>query len=92
MRKPGQRRVILGVESSEILCAEIPAHSSVGFSDEAFYCGYICGVNGCITHKCISGTEEYYIKKEEEPLPGALVDKFDLSYKINEYEIYKKKN
>jgi hypothetical protein len=73
------------------LMQHIPAGSSASFSDESFYCSYICRQKGCNTNACPAGIEDWYIKKPFEPLPAILAGKYALVGPIGDYELYKRK-
>jgi hypothetical protein len=65
--------------------------STVAFSDESFYCRYICKKNGCKAGKCSTGTEAYFIKQTDENVPLPLPDQYTLIKKVDIYSIYKRK-
>ena len=68
----------------------IPAGSTLFCDDEAFYCSYICQMNGCIIHTCSSGDEQYFIKQQDEP-PVPAYANYTLVKKVEDYEVYERK-
>jgi hypothetical protein len=69
---------------------EIPRGTSVAFSDESFYCYFICRKQRYKVTRCTTGNEDYYIKQAFEPLPQLLGNRYALAFTIVQYEIYKR--
>jgi hypothetical protein len=67
---------------------KIPAGSTVAFSDADFLSLYICKKNGYKTSKCFNGTEDYYVKQQDENLPSGFENNFKLFQKDYGNEIY----
>lgn len=71
---------------------QIPAGSSVGFSDEGFYFYYYCRKWGYKVNKCGAGTEEYYAKRTGEELPADVAGNYTLFEVCTEgYDVWKRK-
>jgi hypothetical protein len=68
----------------------IPQGSTVAFSDESFYCYFICRQQGYSVHKCPEGNEDYYIKQSFEQLPQSMENKYTQAFTIVQYQIYKR--
>ena len=68
--------------------SKIPAGSTVAFSDADFLSLYICKKNGYKTSKCFNGTEDYYVKQQDENLPPGFESDFTLFQKDFGNEIY----
>ncbi len=70
----------------------IPTDASVSFSQESFYPYYLLRNNHPNAHRCSSGNETYYIKRNYEPLPlGRENDYIKVKDGPEDYEFYKKK-
>jgi hypothetical protein len=70
----------------------IPGGSTVGFSDESFFCYYLCKRNNYAVSKCATGTENYLIKRYDEPLLPEMQAHYERTGDIEGYfDIYKRK-
>lgn len=69
----------------------IPAGSSVSFSDESFYWYYVCKKEGYQVSQCPNGDEAYFIKTEVEPMPPLLLNRYVFIGGIFDYQIYQRK-
>lgn len=66
--------------------------STIGCSPESFYFYFVAQKAGYNPTLCPSGTEPYYIKREEEPMPGNVQTNYRLLLHGGEdYEIYQRK-
>ena len=68
----------------------LPPGTTVGFSDEGFFCCYACKKNGCVVSKCPSGTEAYFIKETAENMPPQLAANYTFLKHVTFYDVYKK--
>jgi hypothetical protein len=73
---------------SRKLKGALPTPMHVAVSDEAYFCGYLLRQDGWQLSRCLSGNEDYYIKKEEEKLPEVVAQHYHLVAHANEYEIF----
>ncbi len=64
--------------------------STVSFTDEAFYCRYLCNKMGYKTYTCGIGNTEYLVKMPLEQLPPGAANKYASVEKGFEYEICKR--
>jgi hypothetical protein len=69
----------------------IPAGSTIAFSDEDFYSYYVCQQNGYKVSKCVTGKEEYYVKEAFEEIPQNGAGKYVLYRKLYGNEIWQLK-
>jgi hypothetical protein len=68
---------------------QLPAGSAIGCSPESFYFYFVAQKAGYSPTLCPNGTEPYYIKREEEPMPPGIQTKYRLLLHGGEdYEIY----
>ena len=65
----------------------LPAGSSVGFSDNGFYCEYICRHKGYSVPVAATGRETYYVQLASETLPFS---NYQLSSTFLDYQVYKR--
>lgn len=77
--------------------AFIPKGSSVAFSDECFYWYYQCKLRDDRVSKCMSGTEQYFVRFGSDPFPKDYAGKYELVKTVFkhgitavQYEIYKR--
>ncbi|GAA4466949.1 hypothetical protein GCM10023093_21920 [Nemorincola caseinilytica] len=68
----------------------IPAGSTIAFSEESFYCYYHCHRLGYKASRCATGTEEYYIKRTDEPLPPSMAAYSLLQNIYDDHQVYKR--
>ncbi len=70
---------------------QLPPGSAIGCSPESFYFYFLGQKNGYQPTLCPNGTEPYYIKREEEPMPGSLQHYYKLLMHGGEdYQIYQR--
>jgi hypothetical protein len=65
----------------------LPAGSSIGFSDNGFYCEYICRHKGYNVPVAATGKETYYVQMASERLPYS---NYQLSSTFLDYQVYKR--
>lgn len=71
----------------------IPHGSSIGFSDNGFYCIFMFQQKGgYVTHKCATGNEDYYMKEAWDELPIVIQQNYRLCDSLNDFTIYKKQS
>jgi hypothetical protein len=63
--------------------------STAAFSDESFYMRYMCRKNDCISSRCPTGTEDWYIKQRGEGMP-AFISHYRLVKSDDPYDIYQR--
>jgi hypothetical protein len=70
---------------------EIPAGSSVSFSDQSFYWAHASRKKNLHAAKCTSGAEQYFIKEKDEKFPAEInSNQYILDKQIMYWEIWKK--
>lgn len=70
----------------------IPPGSSIAFSEESFYCYYYCRWAGYNAHRCATGDETYYIKRNDDALPESIAANYTLLLNMyDEHMLYKRK-
>ncbi len=71
---------------------QIPAGSTVSFSDDAFYYFYYCRKMGYKANRCPEQDAAYFIKIADRPFPTDVGSTFELMADAgNDYAIYKKR-
>jgi hypothetical protein len=71
--------------------SDIPAGSSVGFTDECFYWKYLCEKRGLLTSACSTRQETYFVKLSREKFPKNAAGGYQLWQKLDDYELYQRK-
>lgn len=70
----------------------IPSSASIGFSEECFYAYYLFRKDHPNAHRCLSGTEEYYVKRKDDLMPPDWYARYEKWKDGSEdYEYYKKR-
>lgn len=69
---------------------KIPSHSTISFTDQTYYYYYRCRKINHQVHSCNTGTEQYHIKAQSEPLPKTQIGAYKyLTGCGDDYEIFK---
>ncbi len=71
--------------------ANLPAGSTVAFSDEDFYSYFVCLRSGYKVSRYPTGMEQYYIKEAFEEIPQPYTANYELAKKQDGNEIWKRK-
>lgn len=69
----------------------IPAPATIGCSEECFLSYYIFRKDHPNVHRCASGTEDFYVKRRDEPLPQGSIGQYDKWRDgAEDYEFYRR--
>ena len=74
-------------KATELGIDMLPAGSSIGFSDNGFYCEYICRHKGYNVPVSATGKETYYVQLDTETLPFS---NYKLLSTFLNYQVYKR--
>jgi len=70
----------------------LPMGVIVGCSDQSFYWYYLCRNKHIIVHRCPDGSEDYFVKEQDELFPtGIKSSAYKLQSKVMDYELYRKR-